>query len=131
MNVHFTEFLYNFILIAIIAIVVIWIIGKLGWGMEVEGFSPVLFSGVLFGVLFVVLSTFIPMLLGLVSEHVYGWWSLVIFPLTSVISLVISVQVVKGVRFKNDLGVLLAFLGINTLILLSIVLGSLRESAVR
>ena len=126
MNIHITELLINFFMISIIAIVVIWIVGKLGWGMEVEGFRPVLFAGGLYSVLYVGLSTLIPVLLGLVSEYVYGWWNLLILPVTSVISLVISIQVVKGIRFKNDLGVLLTFLGINALLLLSMVLGSLR-----
>ena len=131
MTVHITELLNNFIFMAIIAIVVILIVGKLGWGIEVTGFRPVLYAGLLFGVLYVGLSTFIPMLLGFFLEYVYGWWNLILILLTPVIPILISVQVVKGVRFKNVLGVLLAFLGINVLMLLAIVLGSLIESAVR
>ena len=131
MNIHITELLYNFVFFTVVTVVVTWILGKLRWGMEIDGFVPVLLSGLLTGALNFGLPILLQMLLKLRSMDLYGWWILVTTLGIPIISVLISVFAIKGVRFKSFLGVLLICIGIIVMALLTIVVGSLLESAIR
>jgi putative membrane protein len=92
---------------AIVAAILIWIVGKLGLGMQVDGFGPALLTGLLYGVL----SAVIHLLLGLVNFAPVGFWFFLTNLAISTVALLLAAQVVKGVRVGGFLGALIAVLG--------------------
>jgi len=99
--------LFGALLGAIVAAVLIWIIGKLGLGMTVDGFGPALLTGLLYGLLNAVIHS----LLGLVNFTPVGFWFFLTNLVISAIALLLAARVVKGVRVGGFLGALIAVLG--------------------
>ena len=104
---NFIGLLFGALLGAIVAALVIWIVGKLGLGMEVDGFGPALLTGLLYGLLNAVINS----LLGLVNFAPAGFWLFLTNLVISAIALLLAARVVKGVRVAGFLGAVIAALG--------------------
>jgi putative membrane protein len=104
---NFIGLLFGALLGALVSAVIIWIVGKLGLGMEVDGFGPALLTGILMGVITAV----IQWLLGLVNFAPQGFWVFLTALVTSAVALLLASRVVKGVRVSGFLGAVIAALG--------------------
>lgn len=98
--------------------VLIWIIDRQKWGMEVDGLGPLALIGILFGGLLSLLLLFYA-LLELPVELMF----LIILLVFPVVSLLIAVQVVKGVHIKDYLSVVFAVVIFFALSVLTFFLG--------
>ena len=99
--------LFGALLGAIVAAILIWIVGKLGLGMQVDGFGPAILTGLLYGVL----NAVIHWLLGLVNFAPAGFWLFLTNLVISAIALLLAARAVKGVRVSGFLGAVIAVLG--------------------
>ena len=86
----------------------IWVVGKIGVGMEVDGFGPALITALLMFV-FSVITNLIWGLFNFAPES--GWSGFVSRLVASAGALLIAGGIVKGLRVKGFLGALLAVLG--------------------
>ena len=93
---------------ALLNALLIWVIGKLGVGMEVDGFGPAFLTAILMAV-FSVITHLIWNLLNFAPEA--GWSGFVTNLVASAGSLLAAGYVVKGLRVKGFLGAVLAVLG--------------------
>jgi hypothetical protein len=107
MNINVMGLLTIFVTGVTYITVVIWILNKRKWGLKVDGFGPLVFMGLLYGVLLTGFSFFYELL-----ELPVGLTFLVIFLVFPVISFLISVQVLKGVRIKDTISVVIAVISI-------------------
>ena len=105
----FIGLLFGALLGAIFAAIVIWIVGKLGLGMQVDGFGPALLTGLLYGVLNAVIHS----LLGLVNFAPAGFWLFLTNLVISAVALLLAARVVKGVRVGGLFGAIIAVLAIS------------------
>ncbi len=93
---------------ALLNALLIWLIGKLGVGMEVDGFGPAFLTAILMAV-FSVITHLIWGLLNFSPEA--GWSGFVSNLVASAGSLLVAGGIVKGLRVKGFLGAVLAVLG--------------------
>lgn len=95
---------------ALINALLIWVIGKLGVGIEVEGFGPALLTAFLLA-LFTAFTYFVWGLLNYTPET--GWVGAVSHIVTSAAGLLAAGSIVKGLRVKGFLGAVLAIVAIS------------------
>jgi putative membrane protein len=86
----------------------IWVVGKIGVGMEVDGFGPAFITALLMFV-FSVITNLIWGLLNFAPEA--GWSGFVTRLVSSAGALLVAGGIVKGLRVKGFVGALLAVLG--------------------
>jgi len=94
----------------LISAILIWIIGKLGWGMEVSGFGAAFLAAILFGLFSVVINAVLN-LVGLSPER--AWVAILVHLVASVVALLLASGLVKGLRVKGFLGGLVAVVGMS------------------
>jgi putative membrane protein len=93
---------------ALINALLIWVIGKLGVGMEVDGFGPAFLTAILMAV-FTVIIHFVWNLLNFSPGA--GWSGFVTNLVASAAALLTAGGIVKGLRVKGFVGALVAVLG--------------------
>ena len=105
------------LLAAFVSGVIIWIVGKLNLGLQVDNFGWAMLSGLLIGFLTNLIMKFLPGTEGLVHAVVY----LVV----SAVAIFISGAILKGMTVKGYTGALVAAVGIAVVnfLLLFIILG--------
>ena len=105
------------LLAAVVSGVIIWIVGKLNLGLQVDNFGWAMLSGLLIGFLTNLIMKFLPGTEGLVHAVV----SLVV----SAVAIFISGAILKGMTVKGYTGALVAAVGIAVVnfLLLFIILG--------
>ena len=93
---------------ALVNALLIWAIGKLGIGMEVDGFGPAIFTAILMAV-FTVIFHFVWGLFNFSPGT--GWTGFVTNLVASAGALLIAGGIVKGLRVKGFVGAVLAVFG--------------------
>jgi len=84
---------------------IIWLIGKLGWGLEVDGFKPAYLAAILIA-LFNAFANWLWGVLNYTPEG--GWLGAVTHLLIAAVFLLAAGQIIKGLRVKGWGGALLA-----------------------
>ena len=93
---------------ALLNALLIWVIGKLGVGMEVDGFGPAFLTAILMAV-FSVITHLIWNLFNFTPGT--GWSGFITNLVASAGSLLVAGGIVKGLRVRGFLGAVLAVLG--------------------
>ena len=111
------------VLVALVAGFVIWIVGKLGLGIEVSGFGAAFIAAIIIAIV----GGLITWLLGLLNITIAGGWlGAIINLIISAIVLLISGSFVPGLKVKGFTGALVAAIAIGVVTwLLSWVVGLL------
>ena len=94
---------------ALVTGLIIWIVGKLGLGLEVSGFGPAYIAAIVIAVV----SGIILWLLGLLGIQIGGGWlGAIVHLVIAAIVLLISGRIVSGLRVKGFGGALIAAIAI-------------------
>jgi len=94
---------------ALISAVVIWVVGKLGLGIEVDGFGPAFIAALVIAVV----SGLITWLLGLLGVTIGGGLlGAIIHLVIAAIVLMVAGNLVSGLRVKGFVGALIAAIAI-------------------
>ena len=107
---------------ALVAGFIIWIVGKLGLGLEVSGFGAAFIAAIVIAVV----SGIIMWLLGLLGIQIGGGWlGAIVNLIIAAVVLLVSGRIVPGVRVKGFGGALIAAIAIGVFSwLLNLVLGT-------
>ena len=109
------------IFVFLIAAVVIWIVGRLGLGMEVDGFVPAIIAAIIIAIVSAAV-TWLLNLLGISPGA--GWFGALVSLVISAIVLMISGSFVPGMRVNGFVGAIVAAIGIGVVTwLMSLLLG--------
>jgi putative membrane protein len=108
---------------ALVTGLIIWIVGKLGLGLEVSGFGPAYIAAIVIAVV----SGVIMWLLGLLGIQVGGGWlGAIVNLIIAAVVLLISGRIVPGLRVKGFGGALIAAIAIGVVgWLISLLLGAI------
>ena len=109
---NFVFLLVGALLGALISALLIWIVGKLGWGIEVSGFGAAFLAAILFG-LFSGLLNGVLGLVGLEPQKV--WVAILVHLVASIVALLLAGTFVKGFRVKGFLGGFVAIVGMSAI----------------
>ena len=106
---------------ALVSGLIIWIVGKLGVGLEVDGFGAAYIAAIVIAVV----SWLITWLLSVLNITISGGWlGALIHLVVAAVVLLISERFVKGMRVKGFVGALIAALALAVVAwLVTIVLG--------
>ena len=116
------EILINLVVFFLVSAVVIWIVGKLGLGMEVSGFNGAIIAAIVIAIV----SAVVLWLLGLIGITVggSGLWGAIVSVVVTAIILMISDRFVTGLKVKGFMGAIIAAIAIGVVYwLVSWVLG--------
>ena len=95
---------------ALLSALFIWLVGKLGWGMEVSGFGAAFLAAILMAVF----SALLYWILGMINlDPQGGFWGGIVHLLTSAVALLIAARSVKGLQVKGFLGAVVAVIGMS------------------
>lgn len=101
--------LIGIVLGALISGLVIWIVGKLGLGLEVDGFG----SAFIAAIIIAIVGGVINWLLGILGVTIGGGWlGAIIHLIIAAIVLLISDRLLKGLRVAGFVGALIAAIAI-------------------
>jgi putative membrane protein len=100
----------TFVVAWLLAALVIFIVGKLGMGMTVDGFVPALIAAAVIAVIGTLLTWLVVDLLGIGDGG--GWWGALIGLLVSAVTLLFSDRFVKGMKVNGFGGAIIAAIGI-------------------
>ena len=93
---------------ALFAALFIYVVGKIGLGMEVSNFGAAFLAAILMAVF----SAILYWILGLVNLTPHGgFWGALTHLVTAAVALLISARAVKGLRVKGFFGAIVAILG--------------------
>ncbi len=108
---------------AAISGLVIWIVGKLGLGLEVDGFGPAFIAAIIIAIV----AGLINWLLGVLGITIGGGWlGAIIHLVIAAVVLMISGNIVRGMRVKGFAGAIVAALAIGVVAwLIAALLGAL------
>jgi putative membrane protein len=107
---NFVALLVGGLLAAVVSAFVIWLVGKLGLGMEVDGFGAAFLAALLMAVFTAIINGVLGMLN--IEPH-RVWLSVLVHVVTSIVALILAGAVVKGLRVKGFLGGFLAVVGMS------------------
>jgi putative membrane protein len=107
--VEFVGIIIGLLIGALISAVIIWIVGRLGLGMEVDGFGPAFIAALVIAVISWLL-TWVLGLLGLTIGS--GLLAAIINLVIAAIVLMLAGNFVSGLRVKGFLGAVIAALAI-------------------
>jgi putative membrane protein len=94
---------------ALFTAVIIWVVGKLGLGIEVSGFGPAFIAALVIAVV----SSLITWLLGVLGVSIGGGWlGALIHLVIAAIVLMVAGNFVKGFKVKGFVGALIAAIAI-------------------
>jgi putative membrane protein len=93
---------------ALISGFVIWIVSKLGLGLEVDGFGAAFIAAIVISLV----GSVITQLLGLVISIEGGWVGAIVHLIIAVVVLLISDRLLKGLRVAGFVGALVAAIAI-------------------
>ena len=97
---------------ALLSALFIWLVGKLGWGMEVSGFGAAFLAAILMAVF----SAILYWILGMVNlDPQGGFWGGLVHLVTSAVALLIAARSVKGLRVNGFLGAVIAVIGMSAI----------------
>jgi putative membrane protein len=97
------------IIAILVAAVVIWIVGKLGLGMEVTGFVGAIVAAIVIGIV----SWLVMWLLGLLGITIGGGWlGAIVLLIISAIVLLIADRFVPGMKVNGFVGAIVAAIAI-------------------
>jgi putative membrane protein len=118
---EFVGLLIGILLGALVSAVIIWIVGKLGLGLEVSGFGAAFIAAIVIAIVAGVINW----LLGLLGIGVAaGWLGAIIQLIISAVVLLVSDRFVKGLKVNGFTGALIAAVAIGAVAwLLSWVVG--------
>jgi putative membrane protein len=101
--------IFGILIGAVISAVIIWIVGKLGLGIEVDGFGPAFIAALVIAVV----SGLITWLLGLVGVSIGGGLlGAIVHLIIAAIVLMVAGNLVSGLRVKGFVGALIAAIAI-------------------
>lgn len=104
----FLGLLLGLLLSALASALILWIVGKLGWGMEVDGFGAAFLAAIIMAVF----SAILYWVLGMFDFVPHsGWLGALVHFVTSAVALLLSARVVKGLRVNGFFGAVVAILG--------------------
>jgi len=108
------EILLDLIIYFVVAAVVIWIVGKLGLGMEVSGFGGAIVAAIIIAIV----SAVILWLLGLFGITVgnSGLWGAIVTIVVAAVVLLISDRFVTGLKVKGFGGAIIAAIAIGVVV---------------
>lgn len=89
----------------------IWIVGKLGLGLTVDGFGPAVFAALLVSLLSMLIGWLVSTLFGSVPDG--GWLSALYHLLVAAIVLQVAGNQLPGIQVKGFVGALVAAIGIS------------------
>ncbi len=100
----------TFIFALVISAVVIWIVGRLGLGMEVDGFMSAIWAALVISIV----TTIILWLLSLVGISIggAGFWAAIVSLIVSAIVLMISDKFLSGMKVNGFVGAIVASVAI-------------------
>lgn len=115
--------LIGILIAAAIGGLIIWIVGKLGLGLEVDGFVPAFVAAIIIAVV----ANLINWLLGLLGITIGGGFlGAIIHLVIAAVVLMISGNIVRGMRVKGFVGALVAAIAIGVVgWLIGLVVGAL------
>lgn len=98
------------VLAILVAALVIWIVGRLGLGMTVDGFMPAIIAAVVIGIV----SAIIVWLLGLIGLSVGGpgFWAGIVSLIVAAVVLMVSDRFVSGMKVNGFVGAIVAAIAI-------------------
>lgn len=102
--------LITFLVAWLLAALVIFIVGKLGLGMTVDGFVPALIAAAVIAVIGTLVTWLVVDLLGIGDGG--GWWGALIGLIVAAVTLLFSDRFVKGMKVNGFGGAIVAAIGI-------------------
>ncbi len=99
--------LISLVVAIIIAAVVIWIVGKLGLGMEVSGFGGAIIAAIVIAIVTAIVNWLLFSLLKL-DPSMAGWVGALVMLVVAAVVLMISDRFVSGLKVKGFLGAIIA-----------------------
>jgi putative membrane protein len=105
-----TGLILGLVIAFLVAAVVIWIVGKLGLGMEVSGFGGAIIAAVVIAIV----SAVVVWLLGLIGITTGnpGLWGAIVTLVVSAVVLLIADRFVTGLRVNGFVGAIIAAIAI-------------------
>ena len=100
----------GFLISAVVAALVIWVVSKLKLGLEVSGFVPAIISAIVIALVGAVVNWLLVGVLGLTVGG--GWLGAIVLLIIAAIVLMISDRFVPGLKVKGFTGALIAALAI-------------------
>lgn len=105
----FVELILGIVIAALISGFVIWVVGKLGLGLEVTGFAPAFIAAIVIAVVAGLITWF----LGLFGFTIGGdFLGAIISLITAAVVLMISGRIVPGLKVNGFMGALVAAIAI-------------------
>lgn len=102
------EYILGTVFVFLAAALVIWIVGRMGLGMEVDGFMPAIIAAIVIAVVSAV-ATWLLNLLGIGGG---GWLGAIISLVVSAVVLLVSDKFVPGMRVNGFVGAIVAAVAI-------------------
>lgn len=117
----FLGLLIGIVIGALISAVVIWVVSKLGLGLEVDGFGAAFIAAIIIAVVAGIINWLLSVL-GITIGG--GWLGALIQLIVSAVVLLISDRILKGLRVSGFVGALVAAIAIGVIYwLLALLLG--------
>ena len=114
--------LITFVIATLFSALIIWIVGKLGWGIEVDGFGPAFIAAIIIALL----SGLVNWALSLVFPEPGGWIGALIHLVIAALILMVSGSWIKGLRVNGFGGAIIAGLAMGLVrFLIGLLLGGL------
>jgi putative membrane protein len=105
----FVELILGIVIAALISGFVIWVVGKLGLGLEVTGFAPAFIAAIVIAVVAGLITWF----LGLFGFTIGGGFlGAIISLITAAVVLMISGRIVPGLKVNGFMGAIVAAIAI-------------------
>lgn len=116
--------LLDLIIIFLVSAVVIWIVGKLGLGMEVDGFGGAIVAALIIAIVGAVIGWILDLsIFDFLPES--GFWGALVGMVVAAIVLLISDRFVSGLRVNGFVGAIVAAVAIGVIYwLINLVFGS-------